>query len=258
MQANHTTQVVVLDGSKAMRNLSTNNMNAMLEVRRIEETSQGSSETKDEQARIRQNETEWKKFTEVCRKAKGTGDVGMKSHDIQQVECSDKGVDERNAPVFASFSDMDLLDKGIKKQFSSSRCIGGSEINSNARVLFEREHGFAPFKDHRLDPRYAYEKVFLVTTGAPCVVFSMAGKQNGQADARGCQYADQVDAYTQADVPVILFEQVPEARRVLPSDQQADRKGRSPQQQLVEKVEAGGYMMSTWYLWDQIDRQAYC
>ena len=32
MQANRTTQVVVLDGSKSMRNLSTNNMNAMLMI----------------------------------------------------------------------------------------------------------------------------------------------------------------------------------------------------------------------------------
>ena len=36
MQANRTTQVVVLDGSKAMRNLSTNNMNAMLEICKTE------------------------------------------------------------------------------------------------------------------------------------------------------------------------------------------------------------------------------
>ena len=40
MQDSRTTQVVVLDGSKAMRNLSTNNMNAMLEVCRIEQTCQ--------------------------------------------------------------------------------------------------------------------------------------------------------------------------------------------------------------------------
>jgi hypothetical protein len=117
--------------------------------------------------------------------------------------------------------------------------MGGSEINSRARVLFDREHGFAPFRDHRLVPRYAYEKVFLVTSGAPCVAFSRAGKQKGQTDVRGCHYVDQVGAYMRADVPVILFEQVPEARRVLPSDWRAGRKGKSPQEQLVDKLETG-------------------
>ena len=40
---------------------------------------------------------------------------------------------------------------------------------------------------------------------------------------------------------MILFEQVPEARRMLASDLKADGKGKSPQQQLVEKLGASGY-----------------
>ena len=238
MQANRTTQVVVLDGSKAMRNLSTNNMNAMLEICKTEMCSDPAEASNKQKA-------EWEELVEVCKNNKKSsenwGSAEEESWTLQQVECSDKEVDERKAPVFASFSGMDLLGKGIKKQFPESQCIGGSEINSSARVLFEREHGFAPFRDHRLVPRYAYEKVFLVTTGAPCVAFSRAGKQKGQTDARGCHYVDQVDAYTQAGVPVILFEQVPEARRILSSDWKAGGKGKSPQQQLVEKLEASGY-----------------
>ena len=260
MQDSRTTQVVILDGSKAMRNLSTNNMNAMLEVCRMEQS--GQEVLKIGQEKAMRTEADSRELFEACKVEK---EVWKKTQETltwkmgkaiqrqqiekanaakQQTEGVDK-VDTREAPVFASFAGMDLLGKGIKKKFKESRCIGGSEINSSARVLFEREHGFAPFRDHRLVPGYAYEKVFLVTTGAPCVAFSRAGKQKGQTDTRGCHYVDQVDAYTRAGVPVILFEQVPEARRVLPSDWKAGRKGKSPQEQLVDKLEAGGYHVPT-------------
>ena len=43
---------------------------------------------------------------------------------------------------------------------------------------------------------------------------------------------------------MILFEQVPEARRILASDWKAGDKGDSPQQQLVERLETSGYNVS--------------
>ena len=175
MQANRTTQVVVLDGSKAMRDLSTNNMKLMLEICKIETCQDPAG------AKLKQKTCGWEELVEVFKKAKESseswGPTKEESWTLQRTECSDKGIDERKAPVFASFSGMDLLGKGVKRQFPESQCIGGSEINGSARVLFERDHGFAPFRDHGLVPRYAYEKVFLVTTSAPCVAFSRACKQ---------------------------------------------------------------------------------
>ena len=58
----------------------------------------------------------------------------------------------------------------------------------------------------------------MVTTGAPCVAFSLAGKQRGQTDARGLHYVERAEAHVKAEVPVILFEQVPEARHILNKD----------------------------------------
>ena len=85
-------------------------------------------------------------------------------------------------------------------------------------------------------PDYAYDKIFLVTTGASCVAFSPAGKQKGQTDARGLHHVEQAEGYIRAKVPVILFEQVPEARQILNKDWKARETGRSPQDQLVEKL----------------------
>jgi hypothetical protein len=69
---------------------------------------------------------------------------------------------------------MDLLGKGIKKTCMAGKCVGGSEKNNIARLLFKRHHGFEPFRDQQLVPDYAYDKAFLVTTRAPCVAFSLA------------------------------------------------------------------------------------
>ena len=69
----------------------------------------------------------------------------------------------------------------------------------------------------------------------------MAGKQNGQTDARGLHYVEQSDGYIRAKVPVILFEQVPEARRILSKDWKARKEGKSPQDQLIEKLRDNGY-----------------
>jgi site-specific DNA-cytosine methylase len=143
--------------------------------------------------------------------------------------------------MFAAFAGMDLLGKGIKKTFPVGKCVGGSEKNNTARLLFKRQHGFEPFRDQQLVPDYAYDKIFMVTTGAPCVAFSLAGKQKGQTDARGLHYVEQADGYIRAKVPVILFEQVPEARHILNKDWKARDAGKSPQDQLVDKLRNNGY-----------------
>ena len=132
---------------------------------------------------------------------------------------------------------------GLRKTFKAGKCVGGSEWNNSARLLFKREHGFDPFEDHENVPDYAYKHVFMVTTGAPCVAFSRAGKQKGQADRRGCYYVLQADDYIRANVPVILFEQVREARDILSGDHVSIALRKSPQDQLVQKLEEAGYVV---------------
>ena len=128
--------------------------------------------------------------------------------------------------MFAAFSDMDVLGRGTKKTSPAGKCVGGSEKNNTARLLFKRQHDFEPFRDQQLVPDYDYDKIFMVTTGAPCVAFSLAGKQRGQTDARGLHYVEQADGYIRATVPVILFEQVPEARHILNKDWKAKNMGK--------------------------------
>ena len=88
---------------------------------------------------------------------------------------------------------------------------------------------------------YAYDKIFLVTTGAPCVAFSLAGGERGQTDTRGLHDVEHADGYIRGKVPVTLFEQVAEVRQILNKDWKARKTGRSPQDQLVEKLRSNGY-----------------
>ena len=142
--------------------------------------------------------------------------------------------------MFSAFSGMGLLGKGIKTTFMAGKCAGGSEKNNTARVLFKRQHGFEHVRDQQLVPDYAYDKMFLVATGAPCVAFSLAERQKGQTDARGLHYVEQADGYIIAKVSDILFEQVPEARKILNKDWKARKAGKSPQDQLVENLKSNG------------------
>ena len=161
--------------------------------------------------------------------------------EVRQVEKSN--APKQQAPIFASFAGMDLLGMGLRRTFTAGKCVGGSEWNSSARLLFRREHGFDPFEDHENVPDYAYKHMFMVTTGAPCVAFSRAGSQKGQSDKRGIYYVTQADDYIKARVPVILFEQVREARDILKNDSVARELKKSPQDQLVQKLEEAGYIV---------------
>ena len=245
MESKGSTRVVKLDGSRAMRSTTTNEMNDMLDVCVLEHTQkEKQSVGKQELVNyMRDNEQEMK---DAWFQREQCGEIREEHYStggwsVQQIEHEPQKTDTRVAPVFAAFAGMDLLGKGIKKTFPAGRCVAGSEKNNTARLLFKRQHGFEPFRDQQLVPDYAYNEIFLVTTGAPCVAFSLAGKQNGQTDARGLHYVEQADGYIRAKVPVILFEQVPEARQILSKDWIAKKTGKSPQDQLVEKLRDNGY-----------------
>ena len=145
------------------------------------------------------------------------------------------------APVFASFAGMDMLGMGMKESFPQMRCVGASERNGVARKVFARQHGFQPFGMHDKVPDYVYEGVFMVTSGAPCVAFSYAGKQSGSSDKRGTHYVEQAHQYTKARVPVIVLEQVPQARDILPKDAVSRGARKSPHQRVATILEEGGY-----------------
>ena len=129
---------------------------------------------------------------------------------------------------------MGLVGYGISETFPESQVVGAPESNSAARLAFKRRHGFSPFSRHENAPDYAYSGVFGIMAGAPCVAMSPAGRQQGLSDMRGTYYVEQVRQYTRCKTPLIVFEQVPEARLILPGDSKSRLARMSPQDQLVE------------------------
>jgi hypothetical protein len=271
----HSTKVIKLDGSRALRSKTANFVSDFLsicateqmsnkEIQAAFETYQGkvqaerdaeqeqkaSQTAREEEEEIEQEEYSW--YTSQVRQRKciikeGVGDTTNQMRPKEQTEIKQMenklNTPQQQAPIFASFAGMDLLGMGLRKTFKAGKCVGGSEWNNSARKLFHREHGFDPFEDHEHVPDYAYKYMFMVTTGAPCVAFSRAGSQKGQADKRGIYYVAQADDYIRAKVPVILFEHVREARDVLKGDLVSRGLGKLPQDQLVQKLEEAGYIV---------------
>ncbi len=234
MIAEGTTKVLRLDGSRAMRSATTNSINNLLDVCQIEESSQ--------LLRGDQLHTDAQEIDKLLQERRpNTTCLFANRSQLADSDYEEEEEPKEQAPIFAAFAGMDLFGRGIKKGFSAGKCVGGSEINNTARLLFKRHHGFEPFRDQQLVPKDAYNKIFMVTTGAPCIAFSKAGSQKGQTDERGLHYVDQADTYIEAQVPIILFEQVPEARQILDKDWKSRNKAKSPQEQLVDKLIAGGY-----------------
>ena len=246
MEQKGATKVIVLDGSRAMRNQQTNNMTSLLDVCQTEEVNSVKQET---QQICRKKDIEEFIKTKLDKTVTegSTLEQEIKETCHQVTEGNSKKM--RHAPTFAAYAGMDLLGRGIKKGFPAGKCVGGSEKNSTARLLFRRHYGFEPFRDQQLVPDDAYDKLFLLTATAPCIAFSAAGKQRGQSDKRGqgLHYVDQADPFIKARVPIILFEQVPEASQILEKDWKARQSQKSPQTQLVDKLREGGYKVPDEY-----------
>ena len=276
---NDSTKVIRLDGSRALRSKTANCVADFLNACPVEQMSheeaqrkfeayqekvqaERDTEPKQEGSRMsKEEEEEYLWYTGHARQMEYDSDYTEEMTDkecnikdtvkqteqkrISQTERKRPNTTPQQAPIFASFAGMDLLGIGLRKTFKAGKCVGGSEWSNSARLLFNREHGFDPFGDHDNVPDYAYKHVFMVTTGAPCVAFSRAGKQKGQSDRRGCYYVSQADDYIRAKVPVILFEQVREARDILKNDSMSRASGLSPHDQLVQKMEEAGYVVPT-------------
>ena len=60
---------------------------------------------------------------------------------INQMEIAEHEVYRKTAPMFAAYSGTDLLGKGVQDTFPAGRCVGGSENNNTARLLFKRHYG---------------------------------------------------------------------------------------------------------------------
>ena len=148
---------------------------------------------------------------------------------------------ESKAPIFAAFAGADNLTIGAKHTFQALQCIGASEHNGHARKVFNRRHGFMPFKSHERVPDEIYKKIWAVFSGAPCVAYSLMGAQKGLSDPRGVYYVEQVDQYIETGVPVIVLEQVKGVRDVSNSDKVSQQNKISPQSKLCEKLRRAGY-----------------
>ena len=199
----HSTKVIELDGSRALRSKTTNCVTDFLsicateqmsskEIQAAFETYQGKAQAErdvqpgQEASQIaREEEEEYSWYTSQVRQRKRIIREGVGARqqmrpkeqtEIKQTE-NKLNTPQQQAPIFATFAGMDLLGMGLRKTFKAGKCVGGSEWNNSARKLFHREHGFDPFEDHEQVPDYAYKYTFMDTTGAPCVAFSRAGKR---------------------------------------------------------------------------------
>lgn len=78
----------------------------------------------------------------------------------------------------------------MKKYSPESRCIMASEINKDARKVYEDNYGMEPMGDiTKIDPK-ALGKYDVICGGFPCQTFSKAGSQQGFKDPRGTLFQE--------------------------------------------------------------------
>jgi site-specific DNA-cytosine methylase/exonuclease III len=144
-------------------------------------------------------------------------------------------------PVYSAFAGADAFGSGVVATCPGAQIVGGSEMDVVAREAFQRKHRFQPFTDQMTVPAHMLQGVYAVVSGAPCVAFSPAGYQLGATDNRGRLYEEQMAAYIEVRVPVIMLEQVPECRKMLHTDTRSQQRGASPQDRVVQQLREAGY-----------------
>ena len=149
-------------------------------------------------------------------------------------------------PVFASFAGVDNLGNAVcqsNRQHNKykMRVVGGSEVDAHARAAFRRRNGFEPMYENEKVTSVMLEGIYVIVSGAPCVAYSMCGSRRGLSAKLGRYYVNQIDAYTQAEIPVIILEQVPGAAEIQPHDEKTQFSGITAQQQVEDKLTTAGY-----------------
>ena len=157
-----------------------------------------------------------------------------------------QGTEKTRVPVFSAFAGLDNLghaackcnDRNSKHEM---RVVGGSEIDAQARAAFRRRNGFEPMYENENVTADMLKGIYVLTAGAPCVAYSTCGNRRGLSAKVGTHYVNQIEAYTQAQIPVIILEQVPGAAEIQPNDTLTQRDGVTAQQQVEELFTKAGY-----------------
>ena len=149
-------------------------------------------------------------------------------------------------PVFASFAGVDNLGTAACKPSRTDcrykmRVVGGSEVDAQARAAFRKRNGFEPMYENENITSRMLEGIYILVSGAPCVAYSMCGARRGASASVGMHYINQIDTYTDANIPVIILEQVPGAAIIQPNDTVAQASGITAQQQVEGKLRNSGY-----------------
>ena len=147
----HSTKVIHLDGSRALRSKTSNAVADFLNVCSVEQRSQAGADDMRVRRTVRQEE-EHRWYTDQIRQISHTrdsdSDAGEESEAVRtqdQTQTREQDVqtevrqteDEpdtpkqkgeiQRAPIFASFAGMDLLGMGLRRTFKADKCVGGSE-----------------------------------------------------------------------------------------------------------------------------------
>jgi site-specific DNA-cytosine methylase len=149
-------------------------------------------------------------------------------------------------PVFAAFAGVDNLGHAVCKPYGlkckyQMRVVGGSEIDSQARSAFRRRNGFEPFYENETVTSDMLKGIYVLVSGAPCIAYSLCGMRRGLSASVGTHYTAQIDAYTEAQIPVVILEQVPGAAELLPNDTISQKTGETAQDIVERKFKEAGY-----------------
>ena len=144
-------------------------------------------------------------------------------------------------PTYSAYAGLDNLGHGAQQGCPELQSIGGSENDPSAREAFRRRHAYSAFSNQKKVPTHMLEGVYVVFAGAPCIAYSQAGNQRGATDPRGNDYETQIQRYTDAQVPIIVLEQVTQVQQISPHDLKSYRLRTSPQQRVVDKLQKAGY-----------------
>jgi site-specific DNA-cytosine methylase/exonuclease III len=148
-------------------------------------------------------------------------------------------------PAFSGYAGLDNLGHGILQGCPGYEVVGGSETDYTAAEVFRRRYRFLPFEDQLKVAPHVLGGIYVATSGTPCPSFTLRGSQKGATHAEGLMYEKQAQQYADAQIPIIVLEQVPGCRQILAKDTYSTKLGTSPHTRAVQHLQEGGYHVIT-------------
>ena len=103
-----------------------------------------------------------------------------------------------SVPIYSVSAGADTLGHCLSERLPGAYVAGGSEPDENASEAFRRRYRFSPFKNEDSLPPHMLQGVYIVCSGLPRL---------RRPDAL---YKQQLQRYTNAQVPILVLEHVPE------------------------------------------------